>query len=491
MIFLITLVWILSIITFLVAFYKADFNFKDTFIILKRWAFSFKEFVLKEKDKVVIEKTRERNIIETKDEEEEGDCKHPTGFPLDLCLSTELNDDERRIRKTVLNKIKKEPVYFEDRNMDGSITKKLVVPLETLIFFNKELNPLVNEHGEIILSTREEEIVENIKSVIMELRDSNEIIYQTDSEIVNAISELIKISKETGATISEIGEKFKEKLISKKEEQNSGPEEYYPSKEEEPKDNTKQEVQDKPKPQQEAQVKPKPKSEDKLDLDELEDLLDEEELSVPEMEIPDLSDMIEVKKEKDLKDEDDSQNIKSFLSKRKWEYIEGASINWRDMNATTVNILSGTGLSAFVNNIAKQKPLIFNENKVAVFVDIHIIYVAFSQLFGIDYKTVIAKLKKMPKNIQNKFHTGIEDSIEKYLSDIVSGKKGVIQSFFKEDGDCFRATGIWVTFDLFRECFSDDELDFFRSFPYNNTIKTSQKMSDCSPLVQDISDTEI
>jgi len=547
MLVLFIIIWVSIGAIFLTAFYKADFDFEDTFILLKRWTRLSKESISSD-EVVVVKETEKERYIDKVDAvlgiEEEEDCKTLAGFPLDLCVD-DLNDSDRKIRENVMKKIRTEPVYFEEMNRDGSISKKLVAPLEILMFLNKELNPLVNEHGEILLSAKEEKVVGDIKAIIMELKSTKEIIYESDEEIVSAIIGLLEISRKHGVSFEEIGKAFTDKLsdspsnkkVEEKPEEpkpekkpeepkpEKKPEEPKPEKKpEEPKPEKKPEEPkpekkpedpkpekkleepkpekkpEEPKPEKKPeepkpkQKRPQPRARKEMDSleEDLDDLLEGEELSDEDIDVDGLSlPIMDIEIPSDKGAEDDSENIKTFLSAKHWQNVESASINWRDMNETLKNIFEGAGMSALANNISKQTPLVFNDNKVAVFIDIQIIYVAFARLFGVDYQTVISKLRKMPKAIQNKFNSGLEHALEQYLTDIVSGRKGVTHEYFTEGTDSFKGIGVWVTFDFFRECFKDEDLDFFRSYPYNPEISLGQNKQNCSPLVQDIGSTEI
>jgi hypothetical protein len=83
--------------------------------------------------------------------------------------------------------------------VDGG-KEKLVIPMESILFLTKNMNPLVSESGEInikvsdiddINSRAEDKAIKRIKQMVIEYKDGGEISTE-DSELVEAINELIE-----------------------------------------------------------------------------------------------------------------------------------------------------------------------------------------------------------------------------------------------------------------------------------------------------------
>jgi len=527
---------------FIYILYKNDLSIKNTIFFYKN-LFIKKE---KEKEKEVlltqenIEES-ENNIIQTP-EQEEIENGNKEVLPIDLTLSKDLSEEEIKIRKKVLEKIKHEPAFYKEGGR-----KKMIVPLESIIFLNKGLNPLVNENGEIIISIKENKILEELKEYIITLQNSGEILYQSDEEIIDSLKSLIQISKQSNIPLNEMAEIFRDKLDKKTKIKNEIREEKNEIKLEEPELSPEEIEAMKPKkkeikleepelsPEEIEAMKPKKKEikleEPELSPEEIEAMkpkkkeikLEEPELSPEEIEAmkpkkkeikleePELSpeeiEAMKPKKKEDsikekvnkLKDSNNKEivikkekTIKEFLQNKKWQHGENMSIDFKNLKRSLTTAFSNDfNLQSFALNIAKQQPIIFNKSKTVAFIDIKIIYVAYARLFGIDYDTYINKFQKLTPKMFNDFKEGIIESLDKYISDLITGNKKFATSYFDESGISFRGNGIWLELDFFKLCFNDEEFDFFKSFPYNDKIHLSEKKPNSTPLIQDVSATKI
>lgn len=556
--------WVILVTQFIIVFMKHDLDFDNTMTFYKN-LFKRRENKKEESinsDKVDIEEDIAANEEELNKANQEVDIndlskydERPDGFPIDLKLSGSLTKEEKIIRQKVYKKIKTEPSFFHENGQ-----KKMIVPLEALMFLNKDLNPLVNEKGEIIISVKENEVIEELKEIIMSLKTSGEILYKSDEEILESMKILVTIARDHGASIHELGEMFKEKLVLKSKEHNldidsskmdivdkgnnkevktisekpkdkpklvldesllseedlaalNGPKEEDTKKESKPaepkkevkkkaeakiEEKKKEELVETKKP---TELKPldqvdkkKEQTPEEMSNEDIADMLGEEaeELKVDSMEdllAAELKDMnvkseVEVEEKKDI-------SIKEFLQGKKWQEGDGVAIDWKNIEDSVQNILSNqSNLSAFLLNIAKQQPLVFNDNKTVVFVDIQILHVAFAKLFGVDYATIIQKLNKMPARIFNKYKEGMVDALGDHVSDLITNEKRIAISFFQEDNVFYRGNGLWLDIDTFKVSFDSEEFDFFRSFPLSD-LKTSAKHANAIPLVKDINSTTI
>lgn len=480
---------------------------------------------------------------------ESGDCKRPEGFPIDLTLNDSLTAEEKTIREKVYKKIKTEPSFYKENGQ-----KKMIVPLEAILFLNKDLNPLVNESGEIIISVKENEVIEELKEIIMSLKSNGEVLYKSDEEIIASMKVLIDLSRRFNKPIEEIGKIFKDKLEGKievnsesslvstdkseekeikqvseskkiileepeisEEELNSLRTSISEEPKKEPIKEIEQEVK-KPKEIKQETEKPKEikqepvKEAKKSNLEEMGlsnedmdsmfgDIKEEPKTSkVSSMEDMLLQDMLEMEKsvpkenknvEKEVVDSED-KNIKAFLQKLKWSAGDNVSIDWKNIDQSLISILSNeNNLSSFLRNIIKQQPIIFNDNKTVCFVDIYILHVAFAKLFGVDYDTIASKLKKMPARIFNQYKEGMVEGLGDYVSDLIINEKKITINYFQEDNVFYKSTGVWLELETFKLCLNEEEFDFFRSYPYNDKIKIGTKQNNCIPLIKDMDSTQI
>lgn len=548
--YLLFISWLIFITHFLFMFFKSDMDFNITIE-------NYKELKNKIVNKNVLTKKNEisENIVEITKEDIENNLKelekielnkskqldinleenlvNPEGFPIDLSLSKDLSEEEKLVRDRVLKKIKTEPSFFYEGGR-----KKMVLPLEAILFLNRGYNPLVNENGEIIISIKEHKIMEELKEIIMSLKSNGEVIYKSDEEIISSMKVLIDLSRQFEKPIEEIGKMFLNKLNEKIVNENNAIDTITDNKNKEI--NIVVEVDNKQNDNIEVKnidqkiilEEPEISEEEllsltvnkKVDKTELKDNneqinkkevlnetgLTEEELnemlnpvknnsnenislmSTEDLLLAEMSSLkIETQTENITIDSND-KNIKSFLQNIKWSSGNNISMDWKNIESSILNILENTdNYSSFLRNIIKQQPLVFNDSKTVVFVEIHIIYVAFAKLFGVDYDTIISKLKKMPARIFNEYKEGIAKAFGDHVSDLITGEKNMSVNYFYEGNTFYRGTGIWLTLDIFKICLKDEEFDFFRSYPYNDKIKLGTKNNNSIPLINDIESTEI
>lgn len=548
--YLLFISWLIFITHFLFMFFKSDMDFNITIE-------NYKELKNKIVNKNVLTKKNEisENIVEITKEDIENNLKelekielnkskdldinleknlvNPEGFPIDLSLTKDLSEEEKLVRDRVLKKIKTEPSFFYEGGR-----KKMVLPLEAILFLNRGYNPLVNENGEIIISIKEHKIMEELKEIIMSLKSNGEVIYKSDEEIISSMKVLIDLSRQFEKPIEEIGKMFLNKLNEKIVNENNAIDTITENKNKEiniaievdnkQNDNievknidqkiileepeiseeellsltvNKKVIKTELKDNNEQINKKEVLNETGLTEEELNEMLNpvknnsNENISLMSTEDLLLAEMsslkIETKTENITIDSND-KNIKSFLQNIKWSSGNNISMDWKNIESSILNILENTdNYSSFLRNIIKQQPLVFNDSKTVVFVEIHIIYVAFAKLFGVDYDTIISKLKKMPARIFNEYKEGMAKAFGDHVSDLITGEKNMSVNYFYEGNTFYRGTGIWLTLDIFKICLKDEEFDFFRSYPYNDKIKLGTKNNNSIPLINDIESTEI
>lgn len=546
--------WLSFVTHFLFIFFKSDMDFNLTIDnyknlknkLLKKNNLKEVEFK-KEEVKEITKEDIENNLKELEkieinkkkplDINLEKNLVNPEGFPIDLTLRNDLSEEEKLVRDRVLKKIKTEPSFFYEGGR-----KKMVLPLEAILFLNRGYNPLVNENGEIIISIKEHKIMEELKEIIMSLKSNGEIIYKSDEEIISSMKVLIDLSRQFEKPIEEIGKMFLNKLNEKiinentdtvinsvvSEEKNIVSEDKKNFSENVTTNKNTKIILEEPeiseeellsltvnkKPQNnlkeensfvEKEIISKNKKEDLnetgLTEEELNEMLNPSKnnsnentvlVSPEDLLLAEMNSLkIESKKEEIVVDSND-KNIKVFLQNIKWSSGTNVSMDWKNIEACIQNILGDSdNYTSFLRNIIKQQPLVFNDSKTVVFVEIHIIYVAFAKLFGVDYDTIIGKLKKMPARIFNEYKEGVAKSFGDHVSDLITGEKNMSVNYFYEGNTFYRGTGIWLTLDIFKICLKDEEFDFFRSYPYNDKIKLGTKNNNSIPLINDIESTEI
>jgi hypothetical protein len=442
------------------------------------------------------------------------------------------NGDEYIIKSRVITKLQTEPAYYVE---DGH--KKLIVPLEALLFLNRDLNPLVNENGEIIISVKEEKIVNEIKELIISLKNNGQILFKTDEELISSIKEIVALVKDFGMTTTEIGSILKEKMIEK--------DLYIPNPLEVDEKiqmqalSSTMEVTTEAAPvvPEAAPVVPEaapvvpvaapvvpvaapvvpvaapvvpvaapvvpvaaPVVPVAAPVNNMEDYGDISDLITPpkkESRVMTMDEMLENELAgmiitEPTKPVELDLNIMNFLHNMKWKSIDGMHLNWGSLQSEIETVMgSNDAISMLLNNIAKQKPLIFNSNKTVVFVDSMIFQYAIAQLFGVDTETAKSKFKKISPDARRQFEKGLEIALENIISDLIVGDKHFKKNYFVEGDVSFFGYGVWIELEAFKIAFLDEEFDFFRSFPYNDTIKPGVASNTSTRLVKDMSSTEI
>lgn len=111
-------------------------------------------------------------------------------------------------------------------------------------------------------------------------------------------------------------------------------------------------------------------------------------------------------------------------------------------------------------------------------------------------KEYINNFKKLSSEQLTEFLIQIENYFDLLLSDISGTKKCSYYLVEDENYQKFYIQGFVMPLDNFKKCFNRDDLDFFRSFPYNPNYKfikmaSSEEITGTARLIADITDVEI
>jgi len=131
------------------------------------------------------------------------------------------------------------------------------------------------------------------------------------------------------------------------------------------------------------------------------------------------------------------------------------------------------GLSLFFNNLAKTTPLIYTDNKESIFADWKNIYIAFAMLYGAEFKNVITALLKPSMQEKIKFNKALAYVLFDYIDDHFTGENNFCSILVENimNNKIFRAYGVFFLIKGFKLGLSENQMDFFRSFPYNSPYK--------------------
>ena len=224
MIFEILILGIYIIFTgiFIYLFYKNNFSIKETIASIKEFFsdFSFqdgmdyaKELLNKKDENSPNEAAEEsddslenKSINAKKDSDEE--------LPFDIHVNAnELTVEQRVLMEEIAAILEERKQYV----IDGG-QKKLIIPLEATQFLTKDFNPLVNEHGEIIIKTKQKTIIEpktdkKIEYTVFGFKDMEDLESQSDKELLENFQKIQEIKEK----VPVVEEMLKAKINEKKE----------------------------------------------------------------------------------------------------------------------------------------------------------------------------------------------------------------------------------------------------------------------------------
>jgi len=198
MIFTILVLILISFLSFL--FYKNNFDINKTIRYIR---VNYFKCCIKD-EKKIEEKIGVKAVQKLKGELTDiNDCKEPLPeIPLDLCLSSELEVEELKIREKIFRQLKERENFVVDGGKN-----KMILPLEATIFLTKNFNPLVSEEGNILVIAEHKEISGSteFEEIRLYLKDNDiknergELIYKDDKSILNLIKSNInaEIEKST------------------------------------------------------------------------------------------------------------------------------------------------------------------------------------------------------------------------------------------------------------------------------------------------------
>lgn len=407
-------------------------------------------------------------------------------LPFNVEDTGNLSDQERELRIKLIEKVKKKPAFFYENG-----EKKIIVPLESIVFLNNDFNPLVNESGEIIIRIDETSRGDK-KEFKIYSEDSGEVYLEQDPGVRKSLEDLGKIVKNSNVSLDEIHSMVAEKI-----------------KENDSRDKKVESVNDKVEEEKFEISLPEDLLEDldmevedgvssKQEIPSIEDIVSDIEVGnekkdnekVNEFSVEDIVDEISVESN-EIISENKEESIKDFLYNKEWSYVSESKFNWRDIEGSLKNVLTGDNLSKFYANIVKHKLVIMNDNKTAIFIDNIILYNSISHLFGNDHKNIMTKFSKMPPKIFNSYKKTLVEILENDLFDI-NREKSFGVAIFQEGGRCFKGFGLWIILDRFRIAFDkSEEFDFFRSFPLSSNYKVSDSKTGCVALISSADNIEI
>lgn len=532
-IMLLTAIYIFFILFLVYLFRKNEYDLKKTLRYIKVKILSC---CIKDKKKLI----KKIGATEVKNIENEllnvEDCEAPLNFPLDLCVSSELEIEEVKIREKILRTLKERDNFI----IDGG-KQKLIVPLEATLFLTKSLSPLVTEDGSIQVISEHKKIerseLEEIRIYIKSLKDEKgELLYQDDNQIIDlikrSITEDIK-SKQSNSQNIDISKEIKK--IKEKEESNKivDSKSFDPSLLKNEDDlifDNKEEIKRTQKEDSSldnresllAEENYKSNTSDETSLDSLGSLLDEELSKVDEnLEEPTLkslgallnedSDESSTKKEeeedsfiiednpfgdneeidfsemeKEISAEVDSLDFgdidefeeegtrENFYTKRKYISVKIKQIRKDNLKEDLESILDNDNVKkAILNNLIKTKPLIFNDNKEIVFIDQKNFIFALSKVYGMESTKVLKEFESYSMQDTITLSRIISVSMNKYISDLITGNKKVNRILLEKNKDLYFSFGLFLMTESFLDVLSQDEYDLFRAMPYNTEYKIS------------------
>lgn len=489
--------YIFLVVYFIMRFFQNGYNLSETLIQVKKDVKKiFRCCINKKKVEAVVGKEKTEELI-SNFEKLDDDCKEPFGLPLDVCMDGELTKEELLVKEKVLNILNQKNLVVKDGGKD-----KKVVPMESLIFLTKNMNPLVTEDGDITIKINRVNAgipieTEELKKMIIALKDSDSVLYQDDEELLNSMKSILK-NKYNSDFIQEKTEKYEQKEFYQENpiEENIEINEELPVIEKES-----------------APIQEKHKSTENIKLEATID-----DVYVPTEDIDELSDddlnnnidtgftlddafqdafsqMDDIPDFEEPLDEQRDRN--QFYKNIKFKSVENISLDFNDLKGSLGQILGREDvISAIIKNLSKTQPLVYNSSKTVVYIDQNNFMYAISQLFGMNKKEYLNNFKKINFEQLKDFHTQIENYFDIFLSDISGTKKCSYYLVEDENHQKFYIQGFVMPLDNFKKCFNRDDLDFFRSFPYNPNYKfikmaSSEEISGAARLITDIADVEI
>lgn len=485
-------------------FMKNNYDFKMTIRELKVRFFS----CCMDKETVANKLGEEKAKLIQNELAEIEDCNAPTGFPFNICFSKDLEKEEMVLREKLLTVLKNR----ENKRQDGNV-QKLVIPLEATLFLTKSLNPLVNEYGEIQIISKHKKLSEQLEEIMIALKDKNNnpeaVLYKDEEELLIAIKSLLEDLKEDSLlneqefenlpTVKEaktiIEEKSSQKYYSEEEINDFLPEQmFFP-----PEESFKEEKKKEPIKKEEKNISPfsdspfdneSPFGSEELDFSTFEDQIN--------MEIDtDLSDILAAELgDIELEEENNNEDIPSFYKNLTYKTQTGIpQLDVETLESSIKKLFANEGaISAFFRNLAKTKPLVFNENKEVIFADQNNVFFAIAKIYGMDSKKYLEMFKSLKLKHINEINKAISDSLEMYISDLLTGNKNVHKFAIEKDSSLFSSFGLVFQTRAFHRGLNQNEFDFFRSFPYNNEYKlktNTEAGKELPKLVTDIYSVEI
>jgi len=519
-----------------------------------------------EEEKNIDKKNDNKNVVDN-EVEEITKKRDPYGFPIDLSLSNDLYTNEAILKQKILKeRFSKGRIYSENGETKLIVPMEALLflnkgynPLvneEGEILISYEENETVVEIKEIIESLRDssdsfgfsnEDIVNSLRSLVLLSRDLNlpikdiaekfkdklnekvtNISSDIDTNLSQDYSSNANNSNDLNQNLSNANEikKKSDKVVEVIPEAKDIEEKIEKEKIEEIEEDTTEIKSFEKKPFNDKNkvivedIKDnniedtKEESKIKIDLGDLEEFenneLEDNEVNneVQDIDLSTLTNQIEGSdKEFDKEKYSDSSNIGDFLD----------SIMWKDSDTTFINFNSnfiksdmetylstGDNMKYFLTNIVKQQPLVKNDNKTSIFIDIKILVIALARLSGNEYDTNEKILSNIMTNQVPKRMNDIKIALIIKFKELDKDCKKFVSGYFEENDTLYKGYGVWLNIEVFKKCFTEEEYDFFRSFSRNSKIRvtSSQRLNEVKdsdkgkqvsfpPLINTINDTKI
>jgi hypothetical protein len=492
--------WASMLIGLFIFFYLLDILMQNDFNLSKAIDELKKKFNCCVNEEVLKDKGINADLIKDikKDYDVLDNCKEPAGFPFDICMDDkELSKEDLLIRKILAQML----TETKEVIVDGGIVKK-VMPFEATILLTKELSPLVNEKGEIIVKMAkemsDEELLEKVNIII----DNHKIedLYN-NPEIAKLMQTLELFQKIEKKDVAKQDNKD-EKIVAHNEKKTPQQEEIKTDREDfnQPIKNNK--VLE---PKKEIKLNTTIKEESGfLNID-----ISEKELQEAESEFNKTSETTDESKKASIEEQAKQQRAKrreqgrrkkiisqhqttenkrerfykhlKFIPIQELPYLNSKA-DFDSKREQMVNIIQNN-ISALLNNIAKTAPLVFDGNmKNSIFIPYTNLIVAFAKLYGLEYNNVLNIAENIPKPKFLNFMCNILGL------DYEKNKAGRYISY---KGEVYISYGVEINSDFFKNAFDKQEdYDFFISHPYKSgySLTTPKETQETTPLSTTSSD---
>jgi len=421
------------------------------------------------------------------------DCSHPTEtLQLNLCNLPDMSPDDKKLRDKVRGILRKKDSVV----IDNSGTVQGVIPLEALVLLTRSMNPIVNEAGEIIVKTKRKSLSEDLSAVQFFLESSEEPLSKKDQELLSNIGSLLqndfkssivpnpkdkKVARSPKVETVSI-EDLLESDASKAKEAKSEARAHKTRGDAPVKKEKAEEVKEAPVENNEITLPSvdvpegfEPDNnvdESSFDLDagimaELGGFDDDFPSVEPEKKI-DAEVKVSDKPLGDILLEDAHKKGNKKKSKSLPISLQKSSaLNLKDPSGIKDEleklIESSADKESLLFNLSLTNPIVYTQNKAAIFIPREAIFAATLSLLGNKGAKMLSSASTMTTKSKTTFINAISDILAEEVSDIY-GKAGFTTVQIKKGADVFKAGGLFLTMESFKGALGDN-YDNFRSNP--------------------------